>query len=56
MLAYPDPIGIGLCTTGVMIGHSPFGGPVTLRVAIGSESRETSVGQEVADCIYVVAT
>lgn len=52
MLAYLDSLGIGLETTGVVVGQAPFDGPVMLYLNDGGESRETTIGREVAGHIY----
>lgn len=56
MLGYMDELGIGLETTGMVAGQSPFGSPITLRITDDTGNRETAIGREVADHIYVVAT
>lgn len=55
MLEYLNNLGIGLATTGVLIDHAPFEGPVTLRLTDKKGSRETAIGKEVAGRIYGIA-
>jgi DtxR family Mn-dependent transcriptional regulator len=54
MLDYLDELGLGLGTTGTVVGKAPFGGPVTLRISDGGSHRETAIGREIADRIFVV--
>ena len=54
MLDYLDELKLGLGTTGMVVNHAPFEGPVTLRIIDGSSHRETFIGRDIADRIYVV--
>ncbi len=54
MLDYLDELKLGLGTTGVVVEHAPFGGPVTLRITGGDSQREPAIGRKIADRIYVV--
>jgi len=55
MLDYLDELEIGLGTTGILISHAPFGGPITLRITDGNSHREMAIGREIADRIYVAS-
>ena len=52
MLEYLDNLGIGLETTGIVVGHAPFNGPVTLCLTGEGNSREAAICREVAGHIY----
>jgi DtxR family Mn-dependent transcriptional regulator len=53
MLDYLDELQLGLGTTGMVVNHAPFEGPVTLRIIDGSSHRETAIGRDIAERIYV---
>jgi DtxR family Mn-dependent transcriptional regulator len=55
MLDYLDELKLGLGITGRVVDQAPFGGPVTLRInSSDSGHRETAIGREIADRIFVV--
>lgn len=56
MLDYLDELKIGLGTTGTLISQAPFGGPITLSITDGDSHRETAIGSEIADRLYVTRT
>jgi DtxR family Mn-dependent transcriptional regulator len=53
MLDYLDELKLGLGITGRVVGQAPFGGPVTLRINSSDSHRETAIGREIADRIFV---
>jgi DtxR family Mn-dependent transcriptional regulator len=55
ILDHLDQMELGLETTGVVIDQAPFDGPISLRLSGAGGHRETVIGREVANHIYVVA-
>ena len=54
MLAYLSQLRLGIDTTGNVLAHAPFDGPISLRINGIDGPSETAIGRRVADHIYVV--
>lgn len=54
MLDYLSQLNLCIGTTGEVLAHAPFDGPISLRLNADDAPLETAIGQNVADHIYVL--